>query len=234
MNILALLLAAVAVAAVPSLWYEVQKRLSLLPERAWSFTASLLIVLPGTTGVILILIPFAPVIEWGRPEILDTVLILATSPILWGIAILVGIFSQLIGFAIQSADINAFEKSETTDEGTESGPTPWLMIPLMSLVGGAEELLFRGIVLIWLVDGLGIVVGILLNGVLFGLYHYPNSVDSVRKIDGEAVKEMSLSGTGGLVFAALYIYTGNLLVPLFGHALHNAGLGYFLYAQSNS
>lgn len=230
MNPLALLLAAVAVAAVPIFWYEVQKRLSLLPERKESFTASLLIVLPTTTGVILLLVPFAPVIEWGHPDTLDTVLVLATSPILWGIGILVGILSRLIG----SADINPFEESDAMDEGTESGPASWLMIPLMSLTGGAEELLFRGIVLIWLVDGLGIVVGILLNGVLFGLYHYPNSVDSVRKIDSEAVKEMSVSGAGGLVFAALYIYTGNLLVPLLGHTLHNAGLGYFLYAQSNS
>lgn len=234
MNSLELVIAAVAVAGVPALWYEAQKRLSLLPEREWSFTASLLIVLPVTTGGIVLLVPFAPEIEWTGPEILDTVLILATSPILWGIAILVGIVSQLSGVGIQAADITPWEESETTDERTHLGPSPWLMIPLLSLVGGAEELLFRGVVLIWLVDGVGVALGIGLNAVLFGLYHYPNSVDSVREIDGEALKEMSLSGIGGLVLAALYIYTGNLLVPLLGHALHNAGLGYVLYARSNS
>ncbi len=233
MNAQELFFAAVAVAAVPVLWYEVQRRLSLLPEREWTFTASLLIILPGTTGVMLVLVPFTPGIGWGHPDVLDTVLILVTSPILWGIALLVGVLSQSMGLAIQSADVNPWEESKTTDEETHTGPSPYLMIPLLSLVGGAEELLFRGIILIWLVDGFGVLLGLVLNAVLFGFYHYPNSVDTVREIDGVAVKEMLLSGIGGLVLAALYLYTGNLLVPLFGHALHNAGLGYFFYARSN-
>ncbi len=234
MNRFGLFLVAVAVAAIPMLWFEVEKRLSLLPERDWSFTASLLIVLPGTTGIVLISAPFAPEIEWGRPETLDVFLILATSPTLWGLGILMGVFSHLIGFAIQAADINPWEENETTDASTHTGPSPWLLIPVGSLVGGAEELLFRGIVLIWLIDGFGTTFGLLLNGLLFGLYHYPNSVDSVRKINSEAMREMSLSGVGGIVLGVFYLYTGNLLVPLVGHALHNAGLFYVLYAQTNS
>lgn len=234
MHSLELLLAAVAVTAIPLVWYEVNKRLSLLPAREWTFTASLLIVLPGTTALVLVLIPFAPAIEWGRPEMVDMVLILATSPLLWGLGILIGMLAHLFGFAMQAADINPWEESETGDGPTHSGPSPWVMIPVGSLVGGAEELLFRGIVLIWLVEGFGIVLGLLLNGVLFGVYHYPNSADSIRDIDGEGIQEMSVSGAGGIALGALYLYTGNLLVPLVGHALHNAGLFYLLYARAGS
>jgi len=234
MNSLGLLLAAIAGAAVPMLWFEVEKRLSLLPDRAWSFTASLLIILPGTTGLVLAVIPFAPEIEWGRPETLDIVLILVTSPVLWGLAILIGMLSQLVGFAIQSADINPWKESETADANTHSGPSFWVMVPVGSLVGGAEELLFRGIVLIWLVDGFGVVLGLLLNGILFGLYHYPNSVNSARAVDSDALQEMSISGFGGVLFGVLYLYAGNLLVPFVGHALHNTGLFYVLYTRRNS
>jgi membrane protease YdiL (CAAX protease family) len=234
MNSLGLFLAAVAVAAIPMLWFEMEKHLSLLPEREWSFTASLLIVLPGTTGLVLISVPFTPEIEWARPDMFGIFLMLATSPVLWGLGILIGVFSHLIGFVIQVADINPWEKSETTDANTHTSPSPWLLIPVGSLVGGAEELLFRGIILIWLTDGFGILLGLLLNGILFGLYHYPNSVDSLREINGEAIREMSLSGAGGVILGAFYLYTDNLLVPLVGHALHNAGLFYVLYVRTNS
>jgi membrane protease YdiL (CAAX protease family) len=108
------------------------------------------------------------------------------------------------------------------------------MVPLGSLVGGAEELLFRGIVLVWLVDTLGVAGGLVLNGVLFGLYHYPNSVESIREIDGSAIKEMSISGLGGIVLGSLYLWTSNLLVPLAGHTLHNAGLFYYQYTRTDS
>jgi len=100
MNSLGLFLAAVAVAAIPMLWFEMEKHLSLLPEREWSFTASLLIVLPGTTGLVLISVPFTPEIEWARPDMFGIFLMLATSPVLWGLGILIGVFSHLIGFVI--------------------------------------------------------------------------------------------------------------------------------------
>jgi len=197
MNSVGLVLAAVAVAAIPLVWFEVETRLSVFPERAWSFTASLLFVLPGTTGLVLVVVPFAPEIQLGRPATLDIVLTLVTSPVLWGLGMLLGAVSRLIGVAMQAADINPWEADGTADAGTHTGASPWLMIPLGALVGGAEELLFRGIILSWLIDGLGIVLGLLLNGMLFGLYHYPNSVDSARKINRDAMQEMSLSGAGG-------------------------------------
>jgi len=234
MNSLLLIFAAVVVSTIPVVWFEFAKGFRAFSARRWSITAGLLFVLPGATGFVLVVVPFAPVIEWGQPGTHEIGLILATSPLLWGLAVLIGIFSKLTGVAIQAADIDPWEETDTEDTSGLAGPSPWLMVPLGSLVGGAEELLFRGIVLVWLVDTLGVAGGLVLNGVLFGLYHYPNSVESMREIDGSAIKEMSISGLGGIVLGILYLWTSNLLVPLAGHTLHNAGLFYYLYTRTDS
>lgn len=227
------LLAAIAASLIPMVWFETYKQSRFLSNQV-SYTATLLVVLPGTTGAVLLLVPFAPVVQWGAPALLDFGLILATSPLLWGLAIVLGIVSKLTGKVVQTADINPWgsDDSETADETRQ--PSPLILIPLGAAVGGAEELLFRGVVFAWLVDGLGVVAGLLLNGVLFGLYHYPNSVDSPREIDSDAIEEMAVSGAGGVLLGGLYFVTGNLVVPIVGHALHNVGLFYLLYARGDT
>lgn len=234
MTPLVAIFAATVVSLLPIVWFELYKRTIHDSSKPLRFTASLLIVLPGLTGLVLLSVPFAPEIKWRTPGIIDIGLMFATSPLLWGLAICIGILSKVTGVVIQTADINPWQVENSENMPATSGPSPWIAIPVGALVGGAEELLFRGVVLIWLVDGVGIVSGLLLNGVLFGLYHYPNSVDSFRAIDGKVIQEMSISGAGGVILGLLYLGTGNLLVSLVGHALHNAGLFYLLYARSDS
>jgi membrane protease YdiL (CAAX protease family) len=233
MSTVASLLAAIAASLVPMVWFETYKQSRFLSNQV-SYTATLLVVLPGTTGAVLLLVPFAPVVQWSVPDLLDFGLVLAASPLLWGVAIVLGIISKLTGKVIQTADINPWESDGSETSGETRQPSPLVLIPLGAAVGGAEELLFRGVVFAWLVDGLGIAIGLVLNGVLFGLYHYPNSVDSPREIDSDAVEEMAVSGVGGVLLGGLYFVTGNLIVPIAGHALHNTGLFYLLYARGDT
>jgi hypothetical protein len=106
MNSLLLIFAAVVVSTIPIVWFEFAKRFRAFSARRWSITVGLLFVLPGTTGFVLVVVPFAPVIEWGQPGTHEIVLIFATSPLLWGLAVLIGIFSKLTGVAIEAADID--------------------------------------------------------------------------------------------------------------------------------
>ena len=99
------------------------------------------------------------------------------------------------------------------------------------LVGPAEELLFRGVIQALLIDAVGVVPGLVGMSVLFGLYHYPNSVDSVESTDANALGEMAVSGAGGVVLGVLYLITGNLLVSIAERSIYDASLFIYLHLR---
>lgn len=83
-------------------------------------------------------------------------------------------------------------------------------IVLVSLLAGfGEELLFRGVLQVWLTDLIGVVLAVLLVAVAFGLVHYLSRM-------------YFLFATGlGLYLGLLYEVTGNLLVVCLVHALYD-------------
>jgi membrane protease YdiL (CAAX protease family) len=183
-------------------------------------SAILLSVLLATGLLTVQFAPWAPEIQWGIPDATGLVLVLATSPGLWVIGAAVAIAMHAVGLS-----------PDTETDGLEGPLWPYLVVALV-LVGPAEDLLFRGIVQPLLVDAIGLVPGLLAMAGLFGLYHYPNSVESLSDVDGNALQEMTLSGAGGLVLGVLYVATGNLVVPIAGHALHDAGLFVYMSRQA--
>jgi uncharacterized protein len=81
------------------------------------------------------------------------------------------------------------------------------------LAGLGEEMLFRGILQAWVTDKVGgpygIGVGLGLSAAIFGLLH---SVTPTYAL---------LAGGIGLYLGALWLVTGNLLVPITAHALYD-------------
>ena len=90
----------------------------------------------------------------------------------------------------------------------------------MTLVGIAEEFLFRGIVARTLLDHYGTSRGgiwkaCLLSGLLFGLSHLSNLLSSA--LFG-VLMQCVFAASLGTLFAAIYFRTGNLWVTVFLHA----------------
>lgn len=164
---------------------------------------------------VVVFVPGAPGIEWGTPDLTETVLILLLSPTLFVLGILTALVLSPFG-------LDPSLDTEPTDDGVI------ISLVAAALVGPAEELLFRGIVQPVLVDALGVVPGVVLMGILFGLYHYPNVANSPFDIDADGASNLALSGAGGVLLGVCYLGTGNLLVPVVGHSIHVAILFLFV------
>jgi membrane protease YdiL (CAAX protease family) len=92
---------------------------------------------------------------------------------------------------------------------------------LVSVTAGVcEELLYRGF-LVWYIAeglGLGLVVGVALSSLLFGLAHLY-----------QGRKGIVQTGIVGLIFALLYVATGSLWAPMLLHALVDMNSGILWY-----
>lgn len=208
---------AVTVAVVPPvLWQTTTRRFRRFPTGGPGYTVGLFAVLVAVTAAAFALAPVPPTVRVGQPTLADVGLMLATSPVLWLAGVAVGILGALLGVEVGSASV----------DGDGSLPGSALVV---ATVGPTEEFAFRGFVQPVLVGALGTVPGLAGMGLLFGLYHYPNSADSLRSVDGAAAGEMAVSGLGGVVLGVLYLVSGNLLVPVVGHSLHVGSL--FVYGH---
>jgi membrane protease YdiL (CAAX protease family) len=208
-----LVFAAIAVSLVPLLSWEVAtNRIEWLPDEGTANTHGRLTVLLVFAAAVLLVVPGAPAVHWGVPDAIGAGLVVVTPLALLVVGAIVAIAWSVFGV----------EPTDTAlDEGLDADNLLWLVSPAL-LVGPAEELLFRGLVQPLLVDALGVVAGIVAMSVLFGVYHFPNVSDSPLRLDTSDVAQLSLSGSGGLVFGVMYVYTGTLLVPILGHSLHVA------------
>lgn len=213
-----LIVATVLSLAPPVAWEHLQDRYDAVPNGGIGSgsTVGLLVCNLLLAGVILAFVPGAPAVQWGSLSVIDWALVLATPPAMFLLgAVLAVIYAQFgIDASTELSDIDSL----------------LLVLPATLLVGPAEELLFRGLIQPLLIDGVGTVAGLILMGVLFGLYHYPNVADSPFGIDLEGAAQLSLSGAGGVLLGVLYVHTGNILVPILGHSLHDTIL--FAYLSS--
>jgi len=102
-----------------------------------------------------------------------------------------------------------------TDMATElvadlfAGASWWQMLLLSLVAGLGEELLFRGLVQDWVGGRYGPPTGLLVASVLFGLAHPMSRTYAV------------VAACTGLYLGWLWLWSGNLLVPIVTHALYD-------------
>ncbi len=101
-------------------------------------------------------------------------------------------------------------------------------LAVISLLAGlGEEMLFRSIVQGWIADKMGepygVGLGLAISAAIFGLLH-------------SITPTYALLATGiGLYFGAIWLATGNLLVPITSHALYDfLALAYWLKMRQNT
>ncbi|XMB85674.1 type II CAAX endopeptidase family protein [Mycoplasmatota bacterium WC44] len=88
-----------------------------------------------------------------------------------------------------------------------------MLIPTAFLVPLIEEILFRGVILEFFEKRLGLLMGVLISSIFFGLMHVTDSASLIF---------LPIYATLGGLFAALYIkYDRNILVPIGVHLLNN-------------
>lgn len=85
-----------------------------------------------------------------------------------------------------------------------------LQLALLALLAGVgEELLFRGVVQVGLDRVLSHVGGLVAASTIFGLMHFASPTYAL------------LAGVVGLYLGALFLFQGNLLVPIVAHSLYD-------------
>ncbi|MEF8813878.1 MAG: type II CAAX endopeptidase family protein [Halovenus sp.] len=129
------------------------------------------------------------------------------------------VFFVVMGIGTAIVSLLDLETAENiaVERGQENPELFLVFLPIQFLLTApAEEVLFRGVIQGLLRRAYGVLPGIILASLLFGLIHYPALAGS----DGVLTVITLLVATGALL-GALYEYTGNLLVPIVVHALWN-------------
>ncbi|NNU14723.1 CPBP family intramembrane metalloprotease [Parvularcula sp. ZS-1/3] len=94
-----------------------------------------------------------------------------------------------------------------TERGFDVG---WVSVALISLGAGiSEEILFRGALQSLATEHLGLLAGLVLPSILFGIVHGANGI------------YILITGVMGVYFAGLMVWTGNLLVPITAHTVYD-------------
>jgi membrane protease YdiL (CAAX protease family) len=88
--------------------------------------------------------------------------------------------------------------------------TPFRIIVLSIGAGVSEELLFRGVIFVWLLKFMPFISAVILTNLIFGLLHMRTLLYAV------------IAGLVGVYLTVLYVVTGNLLTPIVTHILYDA------------
>lgn len=138
--------------------------------------------------------------------------------IAWMVTGLVGLFVavNLVGIVITA--IGADQAQNTVVTMGQQNPELFLvMIPITILfVGPGEELVFRGVVQGLFRRAYGVVPGIVIASVLFGVAHYTALAGSGK------LTYIVVTILLGLILGGLYELTNNILVPTIVHGIYNA------------
>lgn len=134
----------------------------------------------------------------------------------WGGALLglaaTGPLLVMLGLLLRSRNPVLIEFRRTV-EGVAgplfSGASWWQVVALAGIAGLAEEALFRGLLQEGLTSWLGWVPALLISGAVFGILHWLTGLYAL------------LAGLVGLYLGALYLITGDLLVPVLAHAAYD-------------
>lgn len=87
----------------------------------------------------------------------------------------------------------------------------WELILIAAMAGICEELLFRGFLMVWLENYLGMTAALILSSLAFGFAHYVTAMYLI------------LTTSMGLYFGWIFDATGsrNLVVPIIAHGLYD-------------
>lgn len=88
--------------------------------------------------------------------------------------------------------------------------TPFRIAILSIGAGISEELLFRGVIFVWLHKMAPFIIAIIVTNAIFGVLHMRTVLYAV------------VAGLVGVYLTMLYVITGNLLTPIVTHILYDA------------
>jgi membrane protease YdiL (CAAX protease family) len=140
-----------------------------------------------------------------------------TSPFIALLVIIPGVI-----IAINNFPISAYFNGRTTI--IEPTYNIYLFLVESLSVGFFEEIIFRGLVLVLLIEKLGkksngLLKAIIISASIFSLIHIINIFDGASI--GNTVLQIGYSFLIGLLFAVLYLKTKNLWLIMILHALYN-------------
>ncbi|QIO20934.1 CPBP family intramembrane glutamic endopeptidase [Haloarcula sp. JP-L23] len=149
-------------------------------------------------------------------------------------AIVMGVVVDVLSTVVETVFGTSVESGQNSviEAGRENPPLFLYMVPVaLLLVGPGEELVFRGVVQGLFRRSFGVVPGIVLASLLFGLGH------AFAISSGSAWTYVLTAGALGVVLGTVYEYTESIVVPALAHGLWNAGLfvlNYYLATTGTS
>ncbi len=140
----------------------------------------------------------------------------------------------MIGYCFYVLIAQCYVQAMTTDKQLEPFVNILMFVVTMFLIGWAEELVFRGIILNLFLDRFsktkkGILGAIILSGAIFGGIHLFNIFSGVSVVSAvvQAINAMML----GIIFGAIYARGRNIWVVIVAHAVTDMaallGSGFF-------
>lgn len=166
-------------------------------------------------------------IRWrGSEEPLFDVSLPSLRDVGWIVAGLIGLFVLLnvVSFVIEQLGVTPAENAVIA-QGQQQPEFLLYLIPIAFLFNApAEELLFRGLIQGLFRRAYGIIPGVVIASVMFGVVHYVALGGT-----GSRTVYLAIAAVLGLVLGLLYEKTENLAVPILVHALFNAIQFYIAY-----
>lgn len=137
-----------------------------------------------------------------------------------GLGLAAGIVTLFIAYGVNIALVAVFGAENAVEQqliqDALTGGFSLLLAGLLAIVVApfVEEVVFRGVLFRSLDDRFGLVVGAVLSSAIFAFIH----------VEVVTSQPLALGGlfAVGLVLALSYHFTGNLLIPILGHAVFNA------------
>jgi membrane protease YdiL (CAAX protease family) len=158
----------------------------------------------ATPGGWRVLLPIQ--IRWKTDLPLAFILLLAVQ----GGSFVIGLSLDSIGISTKALGNTGFLTS------VEGSYLPYIILATVFGAPIVEELFFRGVVLQVTSKTLGVVAGVILTSILFGMMHIQANLAA-------SIYTVSVTAMVGMAFAILRLRTGRLGTPLVAHILFNAG-----------
>lgn len=132
-----------------------------------------------------------------------------------GFVAVMRVLEAVLGLILKTFDVDA-SKLSNGDLLTSAGPDWVPVIGLLAMLCAplAEELCFRGLMLNVLSARFGVIAGVLVSSIVFGLMHVQDSVAST-------IYTCGATGVVGLLLAILVTKTRRLGTSILAHAMYN-------------
>ena len=223
--LLVVLFAFAAAAVMQEVWLTVMNRTGVADDGS----PLLMQVVPMALHFAGFLVVCGAYLHWRSDRELFLIARPSQRDIRWILLGFSGLVALLVGFDILLSQVGLEPAENASVEVGMENPQLFLyFIPVVLLLNApAEELLFRGVVQGLFRRAYGVVPGILVASLVFGLVHYVALVGT-----GSRLSYVGIAFVSGLVLGGLYEYTENLLVPIAVHACWNSLVYLNLYLHA--